>query len=234
MAFGADLADKLWQLIQKVGEQIDRLDNDDNRQSLLRVIDLFTTLVGWMGNLLSIGAAAFHTLSDGWIKLSASVSDFIDWLGKVSGAASAALGSLGAWLAKPQAAIEKLTDMVKTLVGWIGKIKIPSAGSTTLGDIGHWLGFATGGLVAGPTRALVGEAGAEAIVPLERPLAMVDPSVRWLAAIAQGKGDKFAQGGIVGGRSLNVEAGAVQVFTSAADPAIVANEVFDRLVANAR
>lgn len=46
--------------------------------------------------------------------------------------------------------------------------------------------FGSGGITTGPTRALVGEAGPEAIVPLNRPLSMVDPSVRALSAFAQG------------------------------------------------
>lgn len=35
-------------------------------------------------------------------------------------------------------------------------------------DLGRWDGFAEGGIVTGPTRALIGEAGPEAVVPLDR------------------------------------------------------------------
>lgn len=46
--------------------------------------------------------------------------------------------------------------------------------------------FATGGLIDRPTRALMGEAGPELVVPLRRPLSQVDPKARWLSGIAQG------------------------------------------------
>lgn len=94
--------------------------------------------------------------------------------------------------------------------------------------------FATGGTVFGPTHALVGEAGPEAIVPLNRPLSKVDPSVRALSAIAQGLTPALAGGGIAGAQSKTVifEAGAI-VVQGAQDPrraAIeVANEVADRV-----
>lgn len=86
--------------------------------------------------------------------------------------------------------------------------------------------FASGGLVTGPQVVGVGEAGPEAIVPLNRPLAQVDPSVRWLSAIAQGM--PVPQGG--GGTT--VAPGAIQVVTPYADPALVANQVLDQIVSN--
>lgn len=52
--------------------------------------------------------------------------------------------------------------------------------------------YASGGVVNAPTfygNALIGEAGAEAIVPLGRSLSQVDSSVRALSAFAQGKLD---------------------------------------------
>lgn len=47
--------------------------------------------------------------------------------------------------------------------------------------------FAAGGILTKPDYRLAGEAGPEAYVPLNRPLDQVDPSVRWLSALAQGK-----------------------------------------------
>ena len=90
--------------------------------------------------------------------------------------------------------------------------------------------FATGGTVTGPTRALIGEAGPEAVVPLNRPLAQVDPSVRALSAIAQGKMPALAGGGIAGAQSKTVifEAGAI-VVQGADDPRRAALEVADEV-----
>lgn len=89
--------------------------------------------------------------------------------------------------------------------------------------------FARGGEVFGPTRALIGEAGPEAVVPLNRPLNQVDPSVRWLSAIAQGKMPAMASGGVVGGgTSIVFEAGAI-VVEGADDPRATAIEVADEI-----
>lgn len=87
--------------------------------------------------------------------------------------------------------------------------------------------YARGGNVFGPTQALIGEAGPEAVVPLNRPLSQVDPSVRWLSAIAQGKASPMASGGVVGGGTqVVIEAGAI-VVQGAEDPRQTAYEVLD-------
>lgn len=90
--------------------------------------------------------------------------------------------------------------------------------------------FAAGGVLHGPRQILAGEAGREAIVPLDRPLGAVDPSVRWLSAIAQGmKPKSMASGGIAGGgTTVNVQPGAI-VVQGSNDPARTANEVLNRL-----
>lgn len=103
--------------------------------------------------------------------------------------------------------------------------------------IGGSIAFgATGGILTGPTlvrrNVIGGEAGDEALVPLNRPLSLVDPSVRALSAYAQGLPmTKGASGGILGGsgRSIVVESGAIQVVTPNADGALVASSILDRL-----
>lgn len=100
-----------------------------------------------------------------------------------------------------------------------------SAGTGGGGGGGLYLPYASGGEVFGPTRALVGEAGPEAIVPLNRPLSQVDESVRWLSSIAQGKA-AFASGGVVGGSSVSVAPGAI-VIQGSMDPRRQAYEVLD-------
>lgn len=94
--------------------------------------------------------------------------------------------------------------------------------------------FARGGTVNGAQHAIVGEAGPEAIVPLRRPLGQVDPSVRWLSAIAQGmSAPKMAGGGIMGRPSTTVvfEAGAI-VVEGADDPRQTAYDVLDVVAEN--
>lgn len=93
--------------------------------------------------------------------------------------------------------------------------------------------YASGGMLYGPTHILAGEAGTEAIVPMDRPLSQVDPDVRWLSAIAQGKAapPSMASGGMVGGRQLTVNEGAI-VVNESGDPRRAANEVLQRLAEN--
>jgi hypothetical protein len=94
---------------------------------------------------------------------------------------------------------------------------------------------ATGGIFEGMRGVgiprTIGEAGPEAVVPLNRPLSQVDPSVRWLSAIAQGlKAPAMASGGVVGaGKTINV--GGLTVVTPNADPKAVAHETINSLVA---
>lgn len=88
--------------------------------------------------------------------------------------------------------------------------------------------MARGGVLTGPTNVLAGEAGREAFVPLDRPLSQIDPSVRALAAFAQGK-PHMASGGIVGAsRSITIAPGAIVVM-AAEDPAATALAVLNRV-----
>ena len=123
-----------------------------------------------------------------------------------------------------------------TVVSWVNRIigQIQRIASNPFGAIGSLLsgqgldGFASGGVLSGPRRILAGEAGPEAIVPLNRPLGSVDPSVRWLSAIAQGKVPAMANGGVVGG-GLTLADGAIQVIDRSGDSRRTANEVVMRL-----
>lgn len=91
--------------------------------------------------------------------------------------------------------------------------------------------MASGALVTGPTRALIGEAGTEAVVPLERPLSQVDPAVRWLSAIAQGKLPHMADGGIVtSGQQISIEKVEITVVTD--EPETAGDSVLKALAEN--
>lgn len=94
--------------------------------------------------------------------------------------------------------------------------------------------LASGGLFLGATPAVVGEAGLEAVVPLNRPLDQIDPSVRWLAAYAQGLQNNTknkADGTVIAQRVTNIQPGAIIVTTPTTDPRAVAVETMNRLVA---
>lgn len=95
--------------------------------------------------------------------------------------------------------------------------------------------FAAGGIVGGPITALVGEAGPEAIIPLNRPLSQVDPSVREISALLQGKNgmSRFGAGGVVSG-GVTIAEGAITVVAAESNPALVAESVVDRIAIYAR
>lgn len=92
--------------------------------------------------------------------------------------------------------------------------------------------MASGGILNQPTHVYAGEAGREAFVPLDRPLSQVDPSVRWISAIAQGKSapQSMAGGGIVGpSRQITIMPGAIVIQDRTGDSRRVANDVVTRL-----
>lgn len=124
-----------------------------------------------------------------------------------------------------------VSSAVNSIVGALGRISWPTPPSWLTNGINGVMPrfFARGGVVAGPTRAVIGEAGPEMVVPLARPLSQVDPAVRDVAAYAQGKTPAFASGGMAGG-GVNIAPGAIQVVSPYANPALVAEEVLDDLV----
>jgi hypothetical protein len=80
---------------------------------------------------------------------------------------------------------------------------------------------ASGGLFNTASARIVGEAGPEAVIPLDRPLHMVDPSVRAMSALLQGKA-QLAGAPARSGATINV-------YPIQSDPEAVAMSVMNRL-----
>lgn len=146
---------------------------------------------------------------------------------------------VGTWFGKIATEFKKQFDSLLTKVGtWVtniaNRILNGFGGIPLIGQIASLLsgnGMASGGTVFGPQRRLIGEAGPEAVVPLNRPLSQVSPDVRWLSAIAQGKSlGGMASGGVSGGggRTVNLSPGAIQIVGPDARRAAI--EVVNRLV----
>lgn len=89
--------------------------------------------------------------------------------------------------------------------------------------------YAEGGLLHSARYILAGEAGPEAIVPLNRPLDQVDPSVRALSAIAQGLVTNTGERVISSGKTI--DASNWTIVTPSSDARAVANETLNYLVA---
>ena len=116
------------------------------------------------------------------------------------------------------------------ILGEIGTIDLGSL-ITFPNDIPGVPGMATGGIADGPMLRWIGEAGAEAVVPLDRPLSQVDPAVRALSAIAQGISVPGMSGGQVPSKS--VDASNWTIVSASEDPRAVAAEVLNSLMAQA-
>jgi phage-related protein len=190
-------------------------------------------------------AGAFKFLEEGvrnaFEGIGIDFDDFIQWcldlwnnVSKFFGKIGDAISDFGDTVADVFGAVG---DWISDAIGWFGSLfgaanKASGAASSARASAGGGGGsrpMATGGLLTHATRILAGEAGPEAIVPLRRSLNMVDPSVRWLSAIAQGKDPAFAGGGVVGGgKSVTIEAGAIQIVGNQ-DPARTSLSVLNRL-----
>jgi hypothetical protein len=132
----------------------------------------------------------------------------------ITGASAAVEGLVGMFAGLAS----RIVSAIGTIVPHISMPDIPGVPGLARG---YW-----GGETTGPMLRWIGEAGREAVVPLDRPLSEVDPSVRWLSAIAQGK-----VLGSSGGASKTVDAAGWQIITPTDDPHAVAAEVINHMAA---
>lgn len=159
-----------------------------------------------------------------------AAEDYADDLGLIVPTVDTQINTPGLQAAKDGAAV--LADQIR---------RVPREWSTTFTTYTRTIGepipkTATGGTFYGAQTRIIGEAGPEAVVPLNRPLNQVDPSVRALSAVAQGlvPTPAMASGGVVGGgdsRTIIFEAGAI-VVEAAEDPRQTAYDVLDVVAEN--
>ena len=226
--------------------------------AITAVIGWIGTVIGWFINwrtsLAAMGAAAtavFATITSTVSSWASSVGQFVSnvvgFFNNLGSRIADGVRGVGDAIAKPfLSAYDRIEGFVSSVVslfaGFGSRVlgAVSSMGGQILekllgglpGPVRSALGFARGGVVLGPVTATIGESGAEAIVPLNRPLSQVDPSVRLLSAIAQGKMPGFAAGGLVtgGGRQITVAPGAIVVNTQIENPRRVAEAVLDRMI----
>lgn len=212
-------------------------------------LTIMATLQGWWNNIKTGFTSWFTGIIAGWMSFwnslpktpaaigTAIIAAIAGWWNSVTSTFSGAYGSISSgWTGFWTGLIATVRGVVNTIIGIVNRLFGPIG--EALGRLGSLFnmgkgagggGAADGRMVFGPRRILVGEAGPEAIVPLKRNLSQVDPSVRWLSAIAQGKTTPMAGGGIVGGgRSLTVAPGAI-VIQGVRDPNAAAVGVVNRI-----
>ena len=153
----------------------------------------------WWGSLMAAFANGASQIAAGWDGFWSGLSGIVGgvWstiVGIVTGGVNAVVGAINWMIARVNAAISTLESL--------------SGGLINLPNIPNLPRMASGGILYGPTRIMAGEAGREAIVPLDRPLSQVDPAVRGIAAYAQGK--DYGQSPVQGD-SVTIAEGAITV-----------------------
>lgn len=178
----------------------------------------------WVGRIVSATQGMVRDIVRWWNSLPADIRS------AVSGIASMVTGFFDDI---PGNISRIVNDIVGFFTGLPGRIM--SAIGGLAGRIQSQLNIdipflASGGLAGnGAQIAVIGEAGPEAVVPLNRPLSQVDPSVRDLSAVAQGI--RPASGTTSGpSKIINVAEGAITVVSPAADAGLVATSVLDNIV----
>lgn len=120
------------------------------------------------------------------------------------------------------------SDIVRAIGDIVPKIKMPTIKVPTVVAKLVIPKKAAGGIVSGAQVAMIGEAGPEAIVPLDRALSRVDPAVRALSAFAQGK-TMSGSNSTTPSIGRNIDVGGITINTPTEDPRAVASEVVNRM-----
>lgn len=175
-------------------------------------ITTVTTLLKGLGDFLSL------VFKGKWEEAWKSVGKTFDnvWKG-IQSTGKTAMNAIIDFVNQGIKAINTLLDGISKATGGAISLSIPTIPKLAAGTI------ATRSMLAN-----IGEAGPEAVVPLNRPLSQVDPSVRALSAYAQGKGDTSTTT-VDRGKSVTIEAGAI-VIQGSSSPAQTALAVIDHIV----
>lgn len=173
-----------------------------------------SSLAGFWGGLRGAFANGANQIGGVWSGM---------W-SNIRGTASGAIGGIQGLVGGLINSIRSAISQVANLSGSAGRGLSGGGGGGGGGG-----GMASGGIVTFGARRLIGEDGPEAVVPLDRPLSEVDPAVRALSALAQGKGGRLG-GTENNGKTVIVEEGAIQLVAPVRDPSIAATMVLDGIV----
>lgn len=171
-----------------------------------------------------------QTWNDLTTLLSRPVQNAVDAIARIWGGLGGILGGIGGGVGDAfRGTLNWIIDRINTLIGGINRVidganRLP--GPDIIGNIGTIPRFARGAILDGPTIGMFGEAGREAVVPLDRPLHLVDPSVRAMSALLQGKVP-------VAQPAMGRPGATINVYPTQSDPEAVAMSVMNRLVTSA-
>ncbi|TFG40363.1 MAG: hypothetical protein E4H44_00210 [Candidatus Aminicenantes bacterium] len=191
---------------------------------------------GRWSSMVQFGKSAFNSLVAAAKNVVSAIGRFFKNIGAAVGRAmdkiKSAVSRAGDWISgvwrKVRDSAVRVWDGIWSKVkGVIDKIKNGLKNLNPATAVKNLLAgkSAAGGLFVSPSHRLIGEAGPEAVIPLHRPLAMVDPSVRSMAAMIRYGNQVPAQRA---GSSKTVNAD-IKVFSNSDDPMTVATQVVNRM-----
>lgn len=208
-----EVAIAVWEAIKEIGQSLNDLDTPENRAAL----DTIISLIGDIGVAIQVLAVLADVLLQPFNLLKGIVKQIYDWTVKI-------LEVIGLIDKKMPTVAAGAYDAQRN-------IGLPAAGVPSSSKSRPFANpaLAAGGLVNRATMALVGEAGPELVVPLRRPIGLIDPAARPAARWLQ---DKEREKHTSGPQKV---VNLTQNITPAqADPAAVAASVINRAVAVAR
>ena len=210
-------------LVEKVGDFIGKLVNGALeiwnkfvQPLILYLIDKLAPAWAFISNLvISVFGSIIAVVSDvigGIIEFLGGVIDFIvgvftgNWKKVWEGVKSIFKGIIDAIVGIFKFPINLIIDGINSFISGLNALKIPDwvPGVGGLGlNIPKIPKLARGGIIDSPTVAVVGEAGKEAVMPLER-------NTGWIDQLATKIGEKL--GGGAGGMNLTVKLGEEKIF----------------------
>jgi hypothetical protein len=186
-------------------------------QILGMLTGFFGQLAGAATSFVDAAVAAFKTAVN-WLQR------IWDSANEVGGAFDQARSAARWFIDGVVSGFRNISRWVSNVAAAIRRIRFPSP-PAWLRSLGSRL-FAEGGIVTGPTQAVIGEAGAEAVIPLTRPLAQVDQSVRGMAALIRGSDGAASPTTVNAGRQMTNN---WTINTPNPDGRVVASQVINRL-----
>lgn len=154
-----------------------------------------------------------NSIRNTWTSIWNGIKNFMSGIwGGIKSAASSALGGLRGIVNGALSPFRAAINAVNKIPG----VNIPNIPQ-----------LAAGSVLTAPTLAVVGEAGREAVVPLDRPYSQIDPSVRDMARLIRGDAGATV---VAGGSSRAV---TMNVYPQASDPEAVAASLLNRLALGA-
>jgi hypothetical protein len=156
---------------------------------------------GFLGDIINAYLANIRNVFDSVKRIFGGIIDFIagvftgNWKRAWQGVQDIFGGIMNGLQALVKAPLNGVIGLINAAISGLNKIQLPSIDIPFFGEVGGW-GFnigkipylAKGGIIDNPTLAMVGEAGKEAVMPLEN-------NTGWISLLADKLASRMPQGG---------------------------------------